>query len=34
MNELNIGHGIIARAVISGLHQAVKDMRELIDQAS
>ncbi|MCG8439450.1 MAG: pyridoxine 5'-phosphate synthase [Pseudomonadales bacterium] len=34
MNELNIGHGIIARAVISGLHQAVKDMRELIDQVS
>lgn len=32
MNELNIGHGIIARAVISGLHQAVKDMRDLIDQ--
>ena len=34
MNELNIGHGIIARAVISGLHQAVKDMREWIDQVS
>ncbi|MAX54550.1 MAG: pyridoxine 5'-phosphate synthase [Alcanivoracaceae bacterium] len=34
MNELNIGHGIIARAVISGLHQAVKDMRELIDLVS
>ncbi|MZR62087.1 pyridoxine 5'-phosphate synthase [Alcanivorax sp. DP30] len=31
MNELNIGHGIIARAVISGLHQAVKDMRDLMD---
>ena len=31
MNELNIGHGIIARAVITGLHQAVKDMRDLMD---
>ncbi len=31
INELNIGHGIIARAVISGLHQAVKDMRDLMD---
>ena len=33
MNELNIGHGIIARAVISA-YQAVKDMRELIDLVS
>lgn len=34
MNELNIGHAIIARALFSGLAQAVKDMRELILGAS
>lgn len=34
MNELNIGHSIIARAVISGLHAAVSDMRALIDRAA
>lgn len=32
-NELNIGHSIIARAVFSGLPQAVKDMRALIQHA-
>ena len=31
--ELNIGHSIIARAVFSGLHQAVKDMKTLMDEA-
>ena len=31
INELNIGHSIIARAVISGLDEAVRSMRELID---
>ena len=31
--ELNIGHAIIARAVFSGLYQAVQDMRSLIDNA-
>ncbi len=30
--ELNIGHSIIARAVFSGLYQAVKDMRALMDE--
>lgn len=34
MNELNIGHAIIARALFSGLAQAVKDMRALILGAS
>lgn len=31
--ELNIGHAIIARAVFSGLYQAVKDMKILMDEA-
>lgn len=34
INELNIGHAIIARAVITGLHQAVSDMRSLLDSVS
>ncbi|MDX1803110.1 MAG: pyridoxine 5'-phosphate synthase [Alcanivorax sp.] len=34
INELNIGHGIIARAVISGLDEAVRSMRALIDQSA
>lgn len=34
INELNIGHAIIARALFSGLHQAVVDMRELIERAA
>ena len=34
INELNIGHSIIARAVFSGLDQAVRDMRALIDSAT
>ena len=33
MNELNIGHAIIARAVFVGLKQAVPDMRQLIAEA-
>ncbi len=33
LNELNIGHAIIARAVISGLEAAVRDMRTLMDKA-
>lgn len=28
--ELNIGHGIIARAVIAGIEQAVREMKELL----
>lgn len=31
--ELNIGHSIIARALFSGLHQAVVDMKQLIRTA-
>jgi pyridoxine 5-phosphate synthase len=32
MRELNIGHAIVARAVFVGLHQAISDMKRLIDQ--
>lgn len=31
--ELNIGHAIIARAVFSGLHQAVADMKHILELA-
>ncbi|MCG8378353.1 MAG: pyridoxine 5'-phosphate synthase [Proteobacteria bacterium] len=31
--ELNIGHSIISRAVLSGLSEAVKEMRKLIDES-
>jgi len=34
INELNIGHAIIARALFTGLKEAVAEMRALIDQAS
>jgi pyridoxine 5-phosphate synthase len=30
MVELNIGHSIIARALMVGLEQAVRDMKKLI----
>jgi pyridoxine 5-phosphate synthase len=30
MNELNIGHSVISRAVFTGLRKAVKDMKALI----
>ncbi|MBU3911841.1 MAG: pyridoxine 5'-phosphate synthase [Candidatus Omnitrophica bacterium] len=30
VNELNIGHSIISRAIFSGLYKAVKDMKALI----
>lgn len=30
INELNIGHSIISRAVFTGLAQAVKEMKELV----
>lgn len=33
MNELNIGHAIVARAVFSGLATAVRDMKALMQQA-
>lgn len=31
VRELNIGHAIIARAIISGLDQAVRDMKRIIN---
>jgi pyridoxine 5-phosphate synthase len=34
MGELNIGHSIIARAIMVGLEQAVRDMKRLISEAS
>jgi len=30
MRELNIGHSIIARAIMVGLEQAVRDMKRLV----
>ena len=33
MVELNIGHSIIARAVIAGIEQAVREMKELLKRA-
>ncbi|MFO7528527.1 MAG: pyridoxine 5'-phosphate synthase [Marinobacter sp.] len=33
VNELNIGHAIIARAVFTGLKEAVADMRAIVDRA-
>lgn len=33
INELNIGHAIIARALFTGLKEAVRDMKAIIDQA-
>ncbi|MBN7771418.1 pyridoxine 5'-phosphate synthase [Marinobacter daepoensis] len=33
INELNIGHAIIARAVFSGLKDAVRDMKAILDRA-
>ena len=32
--ELNIGHSIIARAVIVGIEQAVREMKELLESCS
>jgi pyridoxine 5-phosphate synthase len=32
INELNIGHAIIARAVFTGLKEAVRDMRAILDR--
>ena len=34
LKELNIGHGIVARALIVGFAQAVAEMRALMDEAS
>lgn len=33
INELNIGHSIVSRALFTGLKQAVQDMRKIIDDA-
>lgn len=33
MDELNIGHSIVARAIFSGFSQAVAEMKRLIVQA-
>mgnify|MGYP000427483872 FL=1 len=33
INELNIGHAIIARAVFTGLKEAVKDMKTILESA-
>lgn len=33
MGELNIGHSIIARAIMVGLEQAVRDMKRLISES-
>lgn len=33
IDELNIGHAVIARAIFSGLDRAVRDLRELMDRA-
>jgi pyridoxine 5-phosphate synthase len=33
IRELNIGHAIIARAVFTGLHEAVREMKRLIGEA-
>lgn len=32
LQELNIGHSIVARALLVGLEQAVREMRELMEQ--
>lgn len=34
IHELNIGHSIVARAVFTGLEEAVRSMRALIDQGA
>jgi len=34
IEELNIGHSIIARAALVGLSKAIEDMRYLIDSSS
>ena len=33
MNELNIGHGIVARAIFTGLESAVREMKRLLVDA-
>jgi pyridoxine 5-phosphate synthase len=33
IEELNIGHSIVARAVLVGFERAVREMKELLDRA-
>jgi pyridoxine 5-phosphate synthase len=33
INELNIGHAIVSRAVFVGLKEAVRDMKDILDRA-
>ena len=33
VNELNIGHSIVARSVFVGIAEAVREMRRAIDEA-
>jgi pyridoxine 5-phosphate synthase len=33
LEELNIGHSIVSRAVLTGMTEAVRTMRRLIDDA-
>jgi pyridoxine 5-phosphate synthase len=33
IEELNIGHSIVSRAVLTGMHEAVSSMRRLVDEA-
>ena len=33
IEELNIGHAIVARAVLVGMERAVREMKELLRQA-
>jgi pyridoxine 5-phosphate synthase len=33
IEELNIGHSIVSRAVLTGMHEAVSTMRRLVDEA-
>ncbi|MEM0964668.1 MAG: pyridoxine 5'-phosphate synthase [Verrucomicrobiota bacterium] len=34
LNELNIGHSILSRALLTGIEQAVRDMKSAIDRAT
>ena len=33
IEELNIGHSVVSRAVLVGMERAVREMRERIDRA-
>lgn len=34
IEELNIGHSVMSRAILSGMHEAVTEMRRLVDAAA